>query len=311
MPNYTVEEPDENEHPALSQLPHGARPRRSSPGIHVGPSPGLVNPSSFVVAETEDVSRAWTVSTVSTSRSPRQESPTPAVPPSSPQPGLIHGDHTDMVGPQGESPSTTPSRRPSSPRSPCQEEFHPRDNTHQAPYREAGDLGTIYHHIHRQNEKLKRKRDYLHRLRFRLCRKEEELGIWESQLEERETRRLGWRAVALFPKRLLYRRSPALPRFGLVGQANMGRGELQEQGKERFVGRLHRREESILIIYSVIEHLTCIESTTHVAVSIIKPVAAPALKHKPCGTPPAGDQQSLATNSKASASVPSAGEVAE
>lgn len=188
MPNYTVEEPDENELPAFSQLPHGAKPRRSSPGIHVDPSPGLVNPSSFVVAETEDVSCAWTVSPVSTSRSPRQESPTPAVPPSSPQPGLIHGDHTDMVGAQEEPPFTTPSRRPSSPRSPYQEEFPPRDDTHQAPHREAGDLGTIYHHILRQNEKLKRKREYLHRLRFRLCRKEEELGIWESQLEERETR---------------------------------------------------------------------------------------------------------------------------
>ena len=196
-PIYTVEEPDENDPPAFSQLPHRARSRRSSLGSNVDQSPGLVNPSSFVVAETEDTSRAWTVSTVSTSPSPGQEHPTPAVPPSSPQHGFIHDDQPDMTGAPKEAPPTTPSRGPSSPRSPYQEAFHTRDDTHQAPHREARDLGTICHYILRQNEKLKRRRDYLHRLRFRLCRKEEELSIWESRLEERETR-IGQREIGCY-----------------------------------------------------------------------------------------------------------------
>ncbi|KAI4257578.1 MAG: hypothetical protein L6R42_005566 [Xanthoria sp. 1 TBL-2021] len=182
VPGYTVEEPEGSELPTSPRLPHRAR-SRSQQGSHDDKCPGFLNLGSITVAGTEDRPR---VQTISSSGSPSHESPHAAQHPS-PHPGLVHGDQPDSAGPQEDSPSSTLSRHPSSPRSPCHEGFYAPDDIPPAPDREE-DLGAIYHHILRQNEKLKRKRDKLHRLRLKLFRRAEKLQFWEVELMEREAR---------------------------------------------------------------------------------------------------------------------------
>ncbi|KAI4098634.1 MAG: hypothetical protein LQ339_006367 [Xanthoria mediterranea] len=180
---YTVVDPNGSELPTSPQLPHG--PRSKSPqGSYGDKFSRLLGLGAIAAAATEDKPR---VQSVSTSGSSSHESRHAAAPPPSPHPGLVNGEGVDSAGVQEESPSSTPSRHPSSPCSPHHERMHAPDEMQAATCREE-DLGAIYHHIFRQYARLKRKTDKLHRLRLKLFRREEKLRIWELELLARDSR---------------------------------------------------------------------------------------------------------------------------
>ena len=184
MRDYTVEEPDGSEIHNSSRLPHRTR-SRSRCGGYGNRSPELLNWSTIAVAGTEARSR---IRTVSTSGSSSHQSPPAAAPPPSPHPNIVHDDQPGLSESQENSPSSTPSRRSSSPRSPCHHEFDTREDAQPPPCGEQVDIRMIINYILGQNLRLNRKRDKLHRLRLDLLRRAEDLNFRELQILEREAR---------------------------------------------------------------------------------------------------------------------------
>ncbi|KAL8772170.1 MAG: hypothetical protein Q9209_002605 [Squamulea sp. 1 TL-2023] len=173
VPGYTVQEPDDDDFPTFSQLPHQARSR--SRGGENGEKHGNFLGWGFVpVTETEARLR-----TVSTSGSPDHQSP--ARPPS-PHPSPVEVDRPNSTGPHEDTPSPMPLSGPSSPRLPYHQDFSIHDDTQPYLAGQPVDLRVIIDNFRRQNQKLKRKRAKLNRLWSELLLKEEELRFRELKI---------------------------------------------------------------------------------------------------------------------------------
>ncbi|KAL8805083.1 MAG: hypothetical protein Q9182_002173 [Xanthomendoza sp. 2 TL-2023] len=107
-----------------------------------------------------------------------------AAPPSPPQFNL--GPEEQACWPEApeESPSSTPSRHPSSPCSPYRQSSRSRQQT----YAGHVDLGGFAYHLRRQSRRLKHERERLDRIVSDLLRRAEELRLWETGLQEREAK---------------------------------------------------------------------------------------------------------------------------
>ncbi|KAL8819268.1 MAG: hypothetical protein Q9223_002257 [Gallowayella weberi] len=107
-----------------------------------------------------------------------------AVPPPFPRFNLGPEKHACWPEAPEESPSSTPSRHPSSP---CSANRQLSPNRQQA-YAGHVDLGGFAKDLRRQSKKLKRKRERLDRILSDLLRRAEELRLWETGLQEREAK---------------------------------------------------------------------------------------------------------------------------
>lgn len=184
-PDYTVEEPDDNEPVNSTQLPHQAR--RREPNLHRSEHPHeSSNWTFFTLGEPERRSSAdcWTLpSSVPSSPS----SPHTNVPPPSPLDSPFHNPQP-FTDSREDSPSSTPSRRPSSPRSPRQQDFPAYANNQPEIVLDQAALSQVYYKLHHLNRQLKQRRNKLRRLNSELIRRAENLRIRETMLSERVAR---------------------------------------------------------------------------------------------------------------------------
>ncbi|KAL8728311.1 MAG: hypothetical protein Q9166_005454 [cf. Caloplaca sp. 2 TL-2023] len=182
-PGYAVEEPDDNDNRDPLQLPHQAR-SRSRNSVHMEYNPEALNWEVITLAGTDSRSSPRSVSA---SDSSHQRPHTAAVPPS-PHANPVSEDQPFFVAPQEDSPSSTPLRRPSTPRSPHHQGSSGDENARRQAFAGQTALGQFYFRLCRRVRKLKRKRDRLNRFQSELIRKAEELNLWEVRLQEREAR---------------------------------------------------------------------------------------------------------------------------
>ncbi|KAL8702819.1 MAG: hypothetical protein Q9201_004008 [Fulgogasparrea decipioides] len=183
MPAYTVEEPDDNDSDSSTQLPNGTGRMRRNSSCSEHP-PETFSWDFFAIGGPERSSvDCWTLPS-SASSSPR--SPHTAAPPPSPldSPSLDAQSFPDI---REDSPSSTPSRHPSSPHSPRQQEIPAYGDNQGVEHSDQAALDQDYCKLRYLNRKLKRRRDQLYRFQSTLMRKAAELKIRETKLYERET----------------------------------------------------------------------------------------------------------------------------
>ncbi|KAL8732231.1 MAG: hypothetical protein Q9181_004032 [Wetmoreana brouardii] len=185
MPAYTVEEPDDNGPGSSTQLPNGPGRMRRNPSFSEHP-PETFSWDVFAIDGPERRSSVdcWTLPS-SASSSPR--SPHTAAPPPSPLDSLSL-DAQSFPDLREDSPSSTPSRRPSSPHSPRQQDIPAYSDSQGEEHLDQAALDQDYCKLRYLNRKLKCRRDQLYRFRSALMRKAAELKMRETKLYERGTR---------------------------------------------------------------------------------------------------------------------------
>ncbi|KAI4241262.1 MAG: hypothetical protein L6R40_004678 [Gallowayella cf. fulva] len=182
-PGY--KEPDDDNLGSSLPLPH--RTGCGSRNRVIQYAPGILDWDVVTIAGTEGEARS-PPRTLSPSE-PSDGAPHAAAPPPSPHINPMPNGDAVLSGAREDSPSSTPSRHPSSPRSPQPQGFPGINDNQPQVYDGEMDLSGIFYHLRRQNRRLKAKRARLERFQSDLVRRAEALRSWEVNMQEWEARR--------------------------------------------------------------------------------------------------------------------------